>query len=436
MSARERELRQKRYGLVQKMNEITKRGTWTDAENTEWRNMRDEVDKLAKQIETGELVSEMREFNVPPGSQLDNGERRVNTTELVRRMRAATTYRERTRLDIEIRSSQEYRDDFGEYARTGQISQLLNEFRVQGAELRYTPLDNVTGANGEFLIPVGFQKELEIKLKAFGGMRRNARVITTASGNTLQWPTMDDTTNTGAWLAVNAAVPQQNPAFGQVPFTSNLATSQQVLVPVQLLQDSAFDVEEVLSDAFAIRLGRVTNLAYTLGTGAGQPSGLIPAITNIVVPAGGSVNSGNVGDTYAVSIGTPDLDNLIAALDPAYRPGAKFMANQKTYDTLRKLLDKYGHPIWQASLASKEPDTLVGYPYDWNQDMATIALSAKTVVFGNFTKYVIRDVLGITMVRYNELYMPNHQVGFQAYLRTDGQCIQPAAFAILQTPAS
>jgi HK97 family phage major capsid protein len=58
--------------------------------------------------------------------------------------------------------------------------------------------------------------------------------------------------------------------------------------------------------------------------------------------------------------------------------------------------------------------------------------SAYSVLFGKFDKYIIRDVLGMTMVRYNELYMPNHQVGFQAYLRTDGNRLQQKAFSLLQ----
>jgi HK97 family phage major capsid protein len=112
------------------------------------------------------------------------------------------------------------------------------------------------------------------------------------------------------------------------------------------------------------------------------------------------------------------------------------MANQSTWDTMRKLKDSLGRPLWEVSIVSGDPDKIYGYPYDWNQDFAAIGANNKSVVFGNFSKYVIRDVLGITAVRYNALYMPNHQVGFQAHLRTDGQVLQPAAFAVLQHPAS
>jgi HK97 family phage major capsid protein len=152
-----------------------------------------------------------------------------------------------------------------------------------------------------------------------------------------------------------------------------------------------------------------------------------------IVNAAGDTQSGNNDHN---SIGVNDLANLIAQLDPAYRPNAIFMAAQSTFDTMRKLKDSLGRPLWEVSIAQGVPDRILGYEYDWNADMASIAASAYSLLFGRFDKYVIRDVLGFTMVRYNELYMPSHQVGFQAYLRTDGQLLQGAAFSILQHPLS
>ena len=252
---------------------------------------------------------------------------------------------------------------------------------------------------------------------------------------------MDDTSNSGEFVGENNGVSQLNPTFGQVQFASYLASSKQVLISVQLLQDSAFDLESELSQAFAIRLGRILNNKYTVGTGSGCPKGLIYTIQNDAVPnvvnaVGSNSNDGISGNTEANSIGSDDLDNLISAVDPAYRTNAKFMMNWKTIDFLRKVKDKYGRPLWVASLAVGEPDRIFGYPFDWNSDMDTVAAGHYPVVFGDFTKYIIRDVGGVTVVRYNELYMPNHQVGFQAFLRTDGQRLQQAAFSLLYNPLS
>jgi HK97 family phage major capsid protein len=69
------------------------------------------------------------------------------------------------------------------------------------------------------------------------------------------------------------------------------------------------------------------------------------------------------------------------------------------------------------------PNTILGYPYTINQSMASMTASAKSVLFGDFSKYVIRDVRGFTLVRLDERYADYHQVGFLAFLRTDGDLL-------------
>ena len=414
-----RELRQRRAALVAEMNSLipNEGKAWTAEAREKWDRINSDQEALRIQIEaierTEQLSKEMREFKTPDQPNPGAYENRVH----------------RSKVE-ELRASAEYRDSFFQYARTGRVDTTL-EMRV------VTPLDEGAGSgtNAGYLIPTGFQKELETKLKAFGGMRRNARIVQTASGNTLPWPTLDDTSNSGGFLSINSSVNGANPTFGQVNLYAYLASSKQILIPVQLLQDSAFDLQAELVDAFAIRIGRITNLKYTVGSGLGssEPAGLVPAITSLVTAVGDSNTSGN---TDLNSVGVDDLANLIAKLDPAYRPNAKFMANQSTFDFLRKLKDKYGRPMWEASITQGQPDKIYGYAYDWNQDMDSIAAGKMTIIFGDFSKFIIRDVLGFAFIRYSEKYMDLHQIGFQAYLRTDSACIQPAAFAALYHPLS
>ncbi len=112
------------------------------------------------------------------------------------------------------------------------------------------------------------------------------------------------------------------------------------------------------------------------------------------------------------------------------------MGHWSVLDYLRKVKDKYGRPLFTDPITG-ELKKIMGYEIDWNAAMAATTSGVPTanmysLLFGKFDKYIIRDVLGMTMVRYNELYMPNHQVGFQAYLRTDGNRLQQKAFSLLQ----
>lgn len=442
MTAKSKELRTKRAALIQEMHDLTEKTGFPKESQERWAAADKEQKALEVQIraveESARLTEEMREVIPPPQGQ-PSGEIE-NKGALGAPEAAIKRYNDRI-------ASPEYRAAFVDFLRNGERdcrSESRNLLSVALQEARtYTGLNVGTGSQGGYVVPVGFQRELEQKMKAYGRMRENCRVLNTSTGNTLDWPTYDDTSNSGEFLSENVAVSQQNPTFGQVQFSSYLASSKQVLISVQLMQDSAFDLEGELSMSFGIRLGRITNAKYTNGNGTGCPTGLIYTIVdneaspNVVNAAGSNTNDG-AGGTAENSIGSDDLDNLIAAVDPAYRVAAMFMMHWKTIDYLRKLKDKYGRPLWVSGLAEGEPDRIFGYPFDWNADMDTIGSSnsAHTVLFGDFSKYVIRDVGGITVVRYNELYMPNHQIGFQAYLRTDGQVIQQAAFSLLVNNSS
>jgi HK97 family phage major capsid protein len=86
-------------------------------------------------------------------------------------------------------------------------------------------------------------------------------------------------------------------------------------------------------------------------------------------------------------------------------------------------------------VAVGEPDRIFGYPFDWNADMDTVAAGHYPVVFGDFTKYIIRDVGGVTVVRYNELksranlaVMPSHEISSDCLESCDGNEAQAEEF--------
>jgi HK97 family phage major capsid protein len=348
----------------------------------------------------------------------------------------------RERFEAHI-SSTEYRNAFYKWAKTGDRS-----------ELRALGEGSATG--GETLVPIGFQKMVETYMRAYGNWYDLARTVTTPTGNELQWPVEYDTAsgtpqlgtwNAGTWLAENSANSETEPGFTNVLLYADKLDSGISKVSIELFQDSAFSMESLLSETFGRRIGFTKDNGLILGNGQ-RINGLIPDLTaaatstkaagNHVLATGANSNSGNSGDTDLNSIGTNDLGALIQAVDPAYRASKScgFLANQATYDKLRTQLDKYGRPIWSVSVADQVPDQILGFPYRYSQNIAEIGAGNISMVFGDFSKYVIRDVLGLTMIRYNELFMQNYQIGFQAFVRTFGATLNPAAFSYLQHPLS
>lgn len=286
-----------------------------------------------------------------------------------------------------------------------------------------------TGSQGGYLVPTGFSGLLETFLKAYGGMRAVSRIFPTPDGRSIPWPTVDDTANTGVIITENSTTTEQDVAFGNVIFTAYKYSSKYVPVSVELLQDSFFDIDSLLAELLAVRIGRITNTHFTVGTGSGQPLG--------VVTAAGVGTIGAIGES--TSLVTNDLYNLEHSVDPAYRPGSLWMFADSTLKAIKLLKDSTGRMLWQPALsgmATTVPDMIDGFPYQINQDMPAMAANAESIAFGDFKKYVIRDCLDITIVRLVELYALLGQVAFLAFSRHDGRILNPNAIKTFQNSAS
>jgi HK97 family phage major capsid protein len=288
---------------------------------------------------------------------------------------------------------------FREYLKSGDVTELRT----------YSPMsDSVQGA---YIVPQGFQTTLTEALKAFGGVRKVAAQISTAAGNDLKWPTVNDTTNVGELIAENSGVSQANPSFGTVTLKAYTFSTKMVNVSNELLQDSAFDIEAYLRSAFVKRLGRAQNSYFTNGTGSGQPNGIVTTAT--------------AGPTTATTlvVGYDDLVELEHSVDPAYRQGAKFMFSDAVLKGIKKLKDTLNRPLWVPGVADKEPDTVLGYQYVINQDMPAVASGNALALFGALDNYLVRDVKELAVLRLSERYADLYQTAFVGFARADANLI-------------
>jgi HK97 family phage major capsid protein len=278
------------------------------------------------------------------------------------------------------------------------------EYRAQGT---------LTGAGGGFTVPDELMRSIEVALLTYGGMRQAATILRTATGAALPIPTVNDTTQTGVILSENTQVANQDVVFAQLVLDAYKYSSKQVLVSVELLQDSAVPLGQMLGTLLGERIGRITNTHFTVGTGTAQPMGIVPAATvGFTAPTGQATSW-----TYASMV------ELEHSVDPAYRRNGTWMMADSSLKKTKQLVDTQGRPLWAASIQTGAPDTLLGYPVIINQDVAAMAANAKSVVFGDLSKYLIRDVLGVTLLRLEERYADFHQVAFLAFARMDGDLL-------------
>ncbi|MET4687410.1 phage major capsid protein [Sinorhizobium fredii] len=286
-----------------------------------------------------------------------------------------------------------------------------------------------TDSKGGYLVPEGFMAELVKSLKAWGPMLDPGvtRVLTTTAGNSIPWPTMDDTSNEGSLIGENTQVTESEVAFGTKTLEAYKYTSGVVLVSAELLQDAAIDVEGTVRSAMAERIGRIGNRHLTVGTGSSQPNGIVTAATAVT------------GVAAAAAITFDNLIDLFHAVDPAYRddPSARWMFNDGTLKALRKIKDVEDRYVWQpADVRTGAPATILEKPYSINQAVAAIGASNKSVVFGAFNRYVVRMVREFAIRRLVERYADYDQTGFIGFTRLDGELLDAAAVKTLQHAAS
>ncbi len=310
-----------------------------------------------------------------------------------------------------------YREIYVDYLRkgAGELSEAerraLKEKRAQG-----TSPDTAGG----HLVDTGFFDELMTSMKAYGPMLNPGvtRQITTGTGNSLEWPTMDDTTNKGSLLAENTQDSDSNLTFGQKQLDAYKYTSGIFRVSEELLQDSVVNVEQIVREAMAERIGRIVNEHLTTGDGSAKPNGIVNAASAGVTAVSGTL------------IDADELIDLYHSVDPAYRASGNvaWMFNDQTLKAVRKLKDGDGNYLWQApDLRSGEPGSFLGQSYAINQDMADIGLSATPIIFGDMSRYVVRRVREFAIRRLVERYADFYQVGFVGFGRFDGELIDTGA---------
>lgn len=284
-----------------------------------------------------------------------------------------------------------------------------------------------TTTAGGYTVPPAFRAQMIETAKSFGGMLQVAEVITTDDGANLQWPTNDDTANVGAILAENTQVTEQDVTLGTNALDAYMYTSKLVRTSLQLIQDSAFDVDSWLARKLGERIGRILNQHFTTGTGTAQPDGIV---------TGAAVGkAGATGQTTTVTY--DDLVDLVHSIDPAYRGNARFMASDAAVKAVRKLKDSQSRPLWEPSVQTGTPDSLLGYGLVINQDVPAPAASAKSILFGDYREaYVVRLVTGVNLLRLNERYADFLQVGFLAFQRADGTLQNGAAVRAYQHSAT
>lgn len=278
-----------------------------------------------------------------------------------------------------------------------------------------------TDAAGGYTVPTELANQIIRSMAAWGPMYddSNCTVMTTTSGAEIQLPTVNDTANEAAAHAEGADLTDDGGAdvtFGQKVLNAYSFDTEFVRWSWELSQDSIFSMEALLADLLGERLGRIANRRLTTGTGSSQPHGIVTASTL------------GVTTVAAAAVTWDEIFDLEHSVDPAYRasPKCRWMFNDTTLKTMRKLKDGDGNYLWQNGDVQKGiPASFNGRAYSINQHMASLGAGNRAMIFGDFSKYFVRKVGSPVIGIMRERFWP--QMGIAGLIRFDGELGDPAA---------
>lgn len=326
-------------------------------------------------------------------------------------------------------------DAFRAYLRSAQPNADITELRVGGpSDIGTVRPSNAqsteSGPAGGYLVPEGFRTKIVERMKAVGGLAEAAEVITTETGNTLPWPVIDDTANTGEVVDENtggtsgADLVFSVEDLGAWTYQAGGPSGDPVKLPWELMQDSAFDIEALLSRLLGIRLGRAFAPHLISGTGVKQPKGIFHGVTGLEAAVTG-------GPSYV------DLINLKTAVDKLYWPGSRWLLSQLGLGRVWKILDSHGDPIWRPSVQSGalEDGTLLGHPITIDNGVGdfvgTNGADDNWIAFGDLRAgYVVRKVRDIAVVVNPWSSASKRQNEYTAWMRADGRPQDTNAFQV------
>lgn len=290
---------------------------------------------------------------------------------------------------------------------------------------------SLTDSAGGYLVP--FQLDPTVIISSAGSanqIRQAARQVV-ATGDV--WNGVSAGAVSWRWAAEASEAGDNAPSFSQ-PSVPVFKADGFVPISIEALEDAANVTTEV-GRLLAFGKDVLEAEAFINGTGTGQPTGIVTALTG----TGSEVNA-----AASNAIAAADIYKLDSALPGRHRANASWLGNRSTFNDVRALGTGGGSDMWER-IGADRPALLLGRPayeaeaMDTKNTTADVspAVSDHVLVYGDFNNYVIADRVGMQVEFIQHLFgtannRPTGQRGWYAYYRVGADSVLDDAFRVLK----
>ena len=276
-------------------------------------------------------------------------------------------------------------------------------------ERRDLTVGSATG--GGNTVPTSFVNSLrEHIIENSGVLSAGPTVLNTTGGETIEVPTTTAFT-TGTLEGEGDAIAESDPAFAKRSLGA-YKYGAVIQVSRELIDDTGVDLLGFIARQAGRGIGNSLGAALVTGTGSSQPAGVVTGSTE-----------GVEGADSAAGVFTADnLIDLYFSVIGGYRAStsAAWLMDDTTLAAVRKLKDQNDQYLWVPGLSQSAGDTILSKPVYTDPNVADVAATAKSVVFGDFSAYYVRLAGGVRFERSDDFAFTNDLVTFKCVQRGDG----------------
>ncbi|MGB2679462.1 MAG: phage major capsid protein [Candidatus Acidiferrum sp.] len=288
-----------------------------------------------------------------------------------------------------------------------------------------------------YFSPTDFFPQLFTSLAAHDGLfdEANVTLIKSTNGRPLPVPIASDVQEVADLLLESYDGGRQNIySENQTVLGAYSFSSPRFIISLEAIQDmeQSFTAVALAKRFFGDRIARGIGKYLVNGTGSGQPTGLLTALSTLGAPVvtaqGSDANDGSTA-TGANSLGSGDFIAALSQLDEAYcsSPRCAWVMSKKTLTAVSGLIDKMGHPIELVKYDDNGKATILGIKVVICPSMPAIDSGNVPVVLGDLTYYATRlitdDASGIVVFREAPGVIEQGNVAIRCFVRADGNCL-------------
>lgn len=277
------------------------------------------------------------------------------------------------------------------------------------------------GASGGFLVPTEFLAQLQGVMAESAIVRSRATIIR-MNRRQIDIPVLNQTgttpTGRGHWfggMLAYWAEEASEKTLTEATFRRVSLVAHKLIMYTrasdELLDDSAISLSDFLAGplGFAGAIAWQEDFAFFLGTGAGQPLGVITAVNRPTIV---------VARAVAGAFGYADLVNMLERFLPSST--GLWTVTQNGLSDMMTIQDPNGSYIWQPNAREGVPQTLFGFPLLFNEKQPVVGQQGD-VLLADWRYYLLGDRQATTVESTQFDQWALDQTSWRATHRVDGQ---------------